>query len=124
MVKVLVIGYVPDAVDFTDPVLPPGMDVGVVAAGLQRDAQKMRDRGWEGEHLLIRPNENIPERILDHLNGRRYDCIVIGAGIRLTTKHVPEFEQVIKAVRHGAPQTPIAFNFSPDSSGEAAARWL
>jgi uncharacterized Fe-S radical SAM superfamily protein PflX len=64
------------------------------------------------------------ERILDHLSEKRYDCIVIGGGIRLTTKHVPEFEQVITAIRHAAPETPIAFNSSFYSSSEAAARWL
>jgi hypothetical protein len=86
MVKVLVIGYVPNAVDFTDPVLPPGMDEGAVAAGLKRDAEKMKARGWEAEHLMIRPKENIRERILDHLGAKQYDCIVIGAGVRLTTR--------------------------------------
>ncbi len=28
MTRVLVIGYAPDAVDFTDPAIPPGMNEG------------------------------------------------------------------------------------------------
>ncbi len=51
-------------------------------------------------------------------------CLVIGAGVRMTTQHVAEFEQVVDAVRQSAPQTPIAFNASADSSGDAAARLL
>ena len=117
------IGYAPEAVDFSDPALPPGMNAEKVAAGLLRDVEKMRSRGWEAEHLPIWPNEHLRQSILDRLAATRYDCIVIGGGVRLTTKHVPELEIVVNAVREGAPDTPIAFNSGPDSSGDAAARW-
>ena len=124
MTRVLVIGYAPDAVDFTDPAMPPGLNENLIAEGIKRDLQLMHDRGWEAEHLPIRADETLRGDILDRLARKSYDCIVIGAGVRMTTKHVPEFEQVIDAVRHGAPLTPLAFNSSPDSSGEAAVRWL
>jgi hypothetical protein len=42
MVKVLVIGYAPDAVDFNDPALPPGLNEAMIAEGLRRDLEKMR----------------------------------------------------------------------------------
>jgi hypothetical protein len=96
----------------------------LVAEGIKRDLQLMHDRGWEVEHLPIRADETLRGDILDRLARKSYDCIVIGARVRMTTKHVAEFEQVIDAVRHGAPLTPLAFNSSPDSSGEAAVRWL
>lgn len=124
MVRVLVIGYAPDAVDFTDPAIPPGLTEARVADGIKRDAQLMRDRGWEAVHLPIRLDGRLRHDISDCLARDSFDCIVIGAGVRMTTKHVAEFEQVIDAVRQGAPHTPIAFNSSPDSSGEAAAWWL
>ena len=124
MFRVLVIGYAPDAVDFTDPLMPPGLDEARVAEGIKRDVQLMHDRGWEAEHLPIRSDGSLRDDILDRLADKTFDCIVIGAGVRMTTKHVPDFEQVIDAVRHGAPRTPIAFNASPDSSGDTAARWL
>ena len=124
MVRVLVIGYAPEAVDFEDPAVPPGLDEARVADGIQTDLRLMQDRGWDAEHLPVRPDGNLREKILDHLRSRSYDCIVIGAGVRMTVKHVPEFEAVVNAVRQGAPATPLAFNSGPDSSGEAAARWL
>jgi hypothetical protein len=124
MIRVLVIGYAPNAVDFTDPAVPPGLTEAIVAEGIERDVQLMQDWGWEAEHLPIRADESLRHDILSRLASKSYDCIVIGAGVRMTTKHVAEFEQVIYAVRQGAPLTPIAFNTSPDSSGEAAARWL
>ncbi len=124
MVRVLVVGYAPEAVDFKDPAIPPGLDETRMAEGIQMDLQRMRDRGWVAEHLPIRSDENLRQQVLDHLNSQSYDCIVIGAGVRMTEKHVPEFEAVVNAVRQGAPETLLAFNSSPDSSCEAAARWL
>jgi hypothetical protein len=124
MARVLVIGYAPDAVDFSDPALPPGMTAEKVAAGLRQDGENMRARGWEAEHLMIRADDRLRQTILDRLAAARYDCIVIGGGVRLTTRRVPELEIVVAAIRQGAPDTPIAFNASPSSSGDAAARWL
>ena len=124
MPHILVIGYAPEAVDFSDPAIPPGLDEAVVAGGIKKDLELMEKRGWQAEHLPIRPGETLKSDILNRLSSTPYDCIVVGAGVRMTTKHVIEFEQVIAAVREGAPHTPIAFNASPDSSGDAAARWL
>ncbi len=36
MVRVLVIGYAPDAVDFTDPAIPPGLTEVIVTEGIKR----------------------------------------------------------------------------------------
>jgi hypothetical protein len=124
MPRILVIGYAPDAVDFNDPAVPPGLDEAAVAEGIKRDVQLMHDRGWEAEHLPIRLDGSLRADIQDRLADASFDCVVIGAGVRMTTTHVAEFEQVIDAVRQGAPRTPIAFNSSPDSSGDAAARWV
>ena len=59
MFCVLVIGYAPDAVDFTDPLMPPGLDEARVAEGIKRDVQLMHDRGWEAEHLPIRSDGSL-----------------------------------------------------------------
>ena len=69
MVRVLVIGYAPDAVDFTDPTLPPGLDAESVASGIQKDLELMRDRGWEAEHLPIRTDEDLDQHISTYLAG-------------------------------------------------------
>ena len=58
------------------------------------------------------------------LTGRAYDCVVIGAGIRLPPHSLAMFEAVINTVHRGAPGTAIAFNTRPEDSADAAARWL
>ena len=124
MIRVLVIGYAPAAVDSTDPLTPPDLDEAKVAEGIKDDLQRMHDRGWEAEHLSIWADDRIHQLILDRLSANKYDCVVIGGGVRVTAKHVPELEIVVNAIREGAPNTPIAFNASPNSSSDAAARWL
>ena len=124
MIRVLVIGYAPAAVDFSDPLVPHELDETKVAEGIKKDLQRMHDRGWEAEHLSIWADDRLHHVILERLNKSKFDCIVIGGGVRVTTKHVPELEVVVNAIREGAPNTPIAFNSGPDSSGDAAARWL
>jgi hypothetical protein len=124
MPRILVIGYAPDAVDFSDPAIPPGITPQVIAEGIKKDGQKMRDMGWTSEPLFIRPDQTVRQTILDHLAKHSYDVIVIGGGVRMTTKFVPVCEQVVNAIREAAPQTPIAFNEGPDTSSDAAKRWL
>src|SRR5579875_1676362 len=98
MVRILVIGYAPDAVDFSDPAVPPGLDEARVAEGIERDLEVMRGRGWDAEHLPIRLDGSLDRDIRHRLTGQFFDCVVIGAGVRMTTRHVAEFEQVIEAV--------------------------
>ena len=113
MIRVLVIGYAPAAVDLTDPLTPPDLDEAKLANGINEDVQRMHDRGWEAEHLSIWADDRLHHVILERLGNNNYDCIVIGGGVRVTTKHVPELEIVVNAVREGAPNTPRAFNFRP-----------
>jgi hypothetical protein len=55
---------------------------------------------------------------------KKYDCVVIGAGVRLPPRGLALFETIINAVHKGAPGAAIAFNTSPQDSADAAARWL
>ena len=58
------------------------------------------------------------------LGAATYDCVVIGAGLRLPPKSLLLFETVVNAVHKAAPNAAIAFNTVPQDSRDAAARWL
>ena len=58
------------------------------------------------------------------LKAQTYDCVVIGAGIRLPPHSLSMFEAVINAVHRAAPDAAIAFNTRPEDSADAVARWL
>lgn len=122
--SILVIGYAPEAVDFSGPAIPPGLDLAAATQGIQTDIARMKDRGWEAEQRPIQAGGRLTRDIEDRRSCDTFDCIIVGAGVRMTTKHISGFEQIIAAVRQCAPNTPIAFRASPDSGAEAAARTL
>jgi len=124
MRRVLLVGYDPTAVDFSDPALPPGMTIEKIRAGIAHTLKQMRDRGWEADDCLIQPDDTAAPTIARKLAAATYDCVVIGAGVRLPPKHLALFEAVINAVHKGAPGSAIAFNTTPMDSADAAARWL
>jgi hypothetical protein len=53
-----------------------------------------------------------------------YNCVVIGAGVRLPPEGLMLFEAVIIAIHRDAPAAAIAFNTRPEDSADAAARWI
>lgn len=124
MKRVLLLGYDPDTVDFSDPALPPGMSVEKVHAGVEVALKQFAARGWEGDVCYIRPDETAGPSVERQLASARYDCVVIGAGVRLPPRRLAVFETVINTVRKAAPGAAIAFNTRPDDSADAAARWL
>lgn len=124
MTRVVLIGFDPEAVDFTDPSLPPGMDAEKIRAGIALGLQQMRDRGWEADFCSIRPDANAGPAVERYLASAPYDCVVVGAGIRLPPRGLAVFEAVLNAVHRAAPGAAIAFNTRPDDSAEAASRRL
>src|SRR5215831_6562674 len=124
MTRVLLLGYDPEFVDFSDPALPPGMTVEKVHAGIAVAMKQFAERGWEGGLCLIRPDETAELDVERQLAPKGYGCVVIGAGVRLPARGLALFETVLNAIRRAAPGTAIAFITRPDDSADAAARCL
>jgi hypothetical protein len=93
-------------------------------AGIEVAMKQFASRGWQADLCFIRPDESAGLEVERHLASRSYDCVVIGAGVRLPPRRLAVFEAVINAVHKAAPGARIAFNARPDDSAEAAARWL
>ena len=124
MTRILLLGYDPETVDFSDPALPPGMTAEKVHAGIAVAMKQFAERGWEADVCLIRPDETAGPTVVRQLGSMRYDCVVIGGGVRLPARGLALFEAVINTVHHAAPGAAIAFNTRPDDSADAAARAL
>jgi hypothetical protein len=124
MARVLLVGYDPETVDYSNPALPPGMSAEKIRAGIALMLKQMTDRGWESDLCFIRADETAGRTVKRHLASASYDCVVIGAGVRLPPQGFAVFEAVVNAVHSGAPGAAIAFNTRPEDSAEAAARWL
>ena len=124
MTRVLLVGYDPETVDFSDPALPPGMTAEKIHAGIAVAVKQFAERGWEADLSYIRPDETAGPTVERQLASASYDCVVIGGGVRLPARRLAIFEAVINAVHKAAPGAAIVFNTRPDDSADAAARWL
>jgi len=124
MTRILFVGQEPETVDFSDPAIPRGLDAGKIHAGIAIAMRTMADRGWQADLCLIRPDETARSVLEKQLATTSYDCVVIGAGIRIPPKSLSLLETVINAVHKAAPHASIAFNTRPEDTAQAAARWL
>ncbi|MGB6541467.1 MAG: hypothetical protein WBF03_11405 [Xanthobacteraceae bacterium] len=122
MTRVLFVGQQPETVNFTDPMLPPGMNAEKIHVGIRVALKQMAERGWHADLCLLKPDDTAGPELDQRLKAHAYDCVVIGAGIRLLSLSM--FEAVINAVHRAAPDAAIAFNTHPEDSADAAARWL
>jgi hypothetical protein len=123
MTRILLVGYVPETVDFSDPDLPPGMTVEKVHAGIAVAVKQFAERGWESDLCYIRPDETAAPTVERQLGSTRYDCVVIGGGVRLPRKGLylvrSRHQRGRQAARRGD-----CLNTRPDDSADAAARGL
>ena len=124
MKRVVLIGLDPATVDFLDPALPPGMTAEKIHGGVKLALADFATRGWHPDNCFISPDESAVPTVERCLAGEVYDCVVIGAGLRLPPSRLVLFEAVVNAIHRAAPQAAIAFNTRPDDSGAAAARWI
>ena len=124
MTRVLVVGYAPETIDFSDPALQPGMTAEKIYSGLAVTVKKMAERGWQADICYLRPDETAGPTVERQLASQTYSCVVIGAGVRLPPRRYEIFEAIVNAVHKAAPHAAIAFNTRPEDSDEAAARWI
>jgi hypothetical protein len=124
MTRILLLGLDPETVDFSDPAFPPGTTVEKVRAAIAVAVKQFADRGWESDVGFILPDETAGPTEERQLRSTNYDCVVIGAGVRLPPRNLALLEAVIHAIRTAAPEAAIAFNTRPDDSADADARGL
>ena len=124
MKRVVSIGFDPATVDFSDPALSPGMTAEKIYAGVKLALADFAAGGWPPENCYISPDESAVPTVERCLADDVYDCVVIGAGLRLPPSRLVLFEAAVNAIHRAAPKAAIAFNTRPEDSGAVAARWI
>ena len=119
--KVALVGWNPDVVDYTKwPELTPEK----LRAALEGDRDKLISLGYEADWLYIDIADTAYYVVADALKHKSYDCVLIGAGVRVDQDHFLVFERLVNAVHHHAPQASICFNTNPSDTAEAVQRWV
>ena len=119
--KVLAIGIDPLFVDFTTmPQFSPEMFRSYIDAQIER----VRGLGYEVTSCLIDLGDTAEAVATRALKAERYDCILIGAGLRQPGERVILFEKIINLIHGLAPEASICFNTTPADSADAVRRWI
>jgi len=87
MTRILLVGYDPETVDFSERARPPELTAEKIHAGIELGLEQMRDRGWEADSCLVRADETAETAgpmVERQLRFAAYDCVVIGGGLRHT----------------------------------------
>ena len=110
--SVLVIGLEPTLIDFSSPdwAAFPGMTAEKVTAGLQRDRSTLTSLGYDAQLCLMDFGDTAEAVAREHLGRQRFDCVLIGAGVRSVPKNFLLFEKLINVVHECAPQAKMCFN--------------
>jgi hypothetical protein len=119
--RVLAIGLDPAFADFG---AMPGLTPDLVRAHIAAQIEAVRALGYEVESCLVDAGETAEAAVERALKSARFDCVVIGAGLRLPPERVSLFEKIVNAVHVLAPRSRIAFNTSPGDTAEAVRRWV
>jgi len=122
--SVLVIGLDPTLIDFSRPGYAPGMDATKVFAGLKSSEEELTGLGYSVQMCLTDFGETAEAVVQGRLEQLRFDCVLIGAGVRANPSNLLLFEKLINVVHERAPQAKICFNTLPSDTAAAVQRWL
>jgi len=122
--SVLVIGLDPTLIDFSQPGYAPGMNAAKVLAGLKSSEEELTRLGYSAQMCLTDFGETAEAVVQSQLKRKRFDCILIGAGVRTVPSNFLLFEKLINVVHEHAPQARLCFNTNPSDTAEAVKRWL
>ena len=124
--SVAMIGLEPTLIDFSNPAYAayPGMTAAKVQAGLDADVEKLNTLGYAAELCLVDLGETAESVLRQRLQSRTFDCILVGAGVRLVAQSTPLFEKLINVVHECAPRSKLCFNTGPTDSAQAVQRWF
>ena len=121
--QVLVIGLDPDFIDFSAPALAgTGVTAEKIRAGLEGDGAKLDGLGYQADVLWIDDGKTAEQVLRERLAAKRYDGVLIGAGLRTLPPYALLFEALVNAVHEVAPQAKFAFNTNPADTAEAVQR--
>ncbi|MGW2783566.1 hypothetical protein ACWC3X_20295 [Streptomyces populi] len=114
--RVLVIGL--------DPYRVPGpWDPEPVAEAIEAGPAEFAEHGV-GVETCLDGSDDVETVVGNALRARPWECVTIGGGLRHPDDQAGLLEQVVDLVRRNAPDAAIAFNSTPATTYEAAARWI
>lgn len=124
-VTAIQIGLDPEVIDYSSP------DFGQFA-GLSKDKLRaanndnvvaLRTAGYEVDNCLIEFGEAGAGKARRWLQAKRYDAVLIGAGVRLVASNTLLFESIVNAAHLTQPGCRFVFNRAAVATPDDIRRW-
>jgi hypothetical protein len=124
-VTAIQIGLHPDAVDYGSAEFAQftGITRERLAKANSDNLDGLRAAGYEVDNCLIETGEAGAQKARTLLAAKRYDAVLIGAGVRLIASNTLLFEAIINAAHAANPHCRFVFNHSPTSTPDDIRRW-
>lgn len=120
--KILILGIDPKLID-VNLSSTTGWDANLVKEIAQEANNKLTKFGCEVQNCFVDLGETADSVVSDILSREKFDCIMIGAGVRILPQHTVLFEKIINAIHQRAPaSSKIYFNTGPSDTVEAVLR--
>lgn len=75
--------------------------------------------------LYVDDGSTAEKALSTELTRAEYDCIMVGAGLRIVPPYFLFFEKLINVIhRHAPTSTKICFNTNPSDAANAVRRWV
>lgn len=122
--KVLLIGIDPKLID-PNLSTATGWDANRVRAAAQDANKRLVELGYELQSCLLDPRGTDESVVSDTLSREKFDCIMVGAGVRVLSQNTILFEKIMNTIHQKAPpSSKICFNTNPADTVEAILRWV
>ena len=124
--SVVIIGLDPLLIDFSSPDFAayPGLTAVKVLAGIAAAEEGLKALGYDAQHCLIDFGQTAEAVVIAELLKHRFDCILIGAGVRAVPSNLILFEKLINVIHEHAPNSKICSNTNPLDTLDALRRWI
>jgi hypothetical protein len=124
-VTAIQIGLHPDVIDVESPDFAQfsGLNRETLATANSDNVACLRAAGYEVDNCLIDFGAAGVEKARSWLANKRYDAVLIGAGVRLVANNTLLFEAIVNAAHSANPNCRFVFNYSPTSTPDDIRRW-
>jgi hypothetical protein len=124
-VTAIQIGLDPDVIDYSsaDFAQFPGLSKERLRAANEQNVAGLRAAGYHVDNCLIDFGPAGADKARQWLEAKRYDAVLIGAGVRLVPVNTLLFESIINAAHLAQPNCRFVFNQAAVATPDDIRRW-
>jgi hypothetical protein len=124
-VTAIQIGLDPDVIDCSSPDFAqfPGLSREKLRAANDENVAALRAAGYHVDNCLIDFGDAGADKARQWLEAKRYDAVLIGAGVRLVASNTLLFESIVNAAHIAAPGCRFVFNRAAVATPDDIRRW-